>query len=377
MIIEVLGVSEYNKGAMLMLEAIRAEVKRAFPEARLAVPNSMTGAARRRLGVMGVLPAGRGGIRTTFRRLLPRSIRHRLGIARQSDVSVVLDASGFGYGDYWGEGKLEKRLVRRLADWRGPGRVAVMLPQALGPFETGRMASLFQKSANLLDLVWVRDEVSWAHVRSVADGGHIRRAPDFTNLLHPELPENMKHLGGASLIITNEKMVTGDRADQRPAYLSFLKLAAETLQRSGRQPFILVHEGEKDRRLADELNAMLDTPLTVIDLPSPLDTKAVIGAAELIVSSRFHGLVSALAAGVPALACGWSHKYNELMSDYGVGSSSVSIAEPEHWQQAMDTFLIDSESPAYRQKLAQNAEAQRALSRSMWDDTIAIIQSAK
>lgn len=373
MIIEVLGVSEHNKGAVLMLEAIRAEIKRAFPSARLAVPGTMSPTARRALNVMAVLPERGGGLRTRVRRLLPRAIRQRLGFASVEDVSVLLDASGFGYGDFWGESKLERRLVNRLTGWRKSGRVAIMLPQALGPFDTGRMASLFGRAADLLDLIWVRDNVSLGHVQRVVRKPHVRRAPDFTNLLHPPLPAEHADLEGASLIITNEKMITGDRASQRTAYLAFLRMVAETLQRSGRHPALVVHEGEKDRRLADELNALLDFPLRVVDLPSPLDTKAVIGAAELIISSRFHGLVSALAAGVPALACGWSHKYNELMSDYGVQDASVSIAEPDRWQEALDSFLLDSQSAAYRQRLSEHAKAQRALSRSMWDETIAVI----
>ena len=374
MIFEVLGVSEHNKGALLMLEAVRDQVFRAFPDARIAVPDTMSKAARSSLDLLGVLPSGSGGVRTRIKRGLPKSLRRLLGIVRPDEVSVILDASGFGYGDFWGEGKLKRRLVDRLDGWRRAGRVAVMLPQALGPFETGDMPTLFKAAVSNLDLVWVRDDVSLHHVHKVLSASHIRRAPDFTNLLHPKMPQNSQRLSGACLVIPNEKVVTGDRVHLRSAYLDFLEIAVRSLQKSGRRPLVLVHEGVKDRQIADDLNMKLDTPLQIVDLPSPLDTKAVIGSAELIISSRFHGLVSALAAGVPSLACGWSHKYNELMEDYGVPEASILLTDPGSWQIDVDNFIASSEMTGYRKRLADKAKGQQAVSQMMWDDTIRLIR---
>ena len=39
---------------------------------------------------------------------------------------------------------------------------------------------------------------------------------------------------------------------------------------------------------------------------------------DLLIGSRFHSLVFALATGVPAMAIGWSHKYTELMRLMGL-----------------------------------------------------------
>jgi len=92
------------------------------------------------------------------------------------------------------------------------------------------------------------------------------------------------------------------------------------------------------------------------------------------VSSRFHGLISALSAAVPALACGWSHKYAELMSDYGCPEFNVDLNDKASWQPKLDDLIAAGASPEYRRKLAQAGDAQRALSEGMWGDVIGLLK---
>jgi polysaccharide pyruvyl transferase WcaK-like protein len=48
------------------------------------------------------------------------------------------------------------------------------------------------------------------------------------------------------------------------------------------------------------------------------ELKAVLGACDAVVSSRYHSLVAALSMGVPCLAVGWHHKYQELFRLFGL-----------------------------------------------------------
>ena len=117
----------------------------------------------------------------------------------------------------------------------------------------------------------------------------LRRAPDFTNLLKPALPSRLSHLAGLSVVIPNEKLVSGKPKEARDNYLRFLVSAIAELRKSGRETFILVHEGAFDRQIAEEVNASLERPTQVVEEASALATKSVIAAADVVISSRFHG----------------------------------------------------------------------------------------
>ena len=57
--------------------------------------------------------------------------------------------------------------------------------------------------------------------------------------------------------------------------------------------------------------------------------KAVIARLDLLVGSRYHALVGALASGVPVCALGWAHKYAELLQPFGLAEFAL-----EHHQLA-------------------------------------------
>jgi len=47
--------------------------------------------------------------------------------------------------------------------------------------------------------------------------------------------------------------------------------------------------------------------------------KSVISNLDIVIGSRFHSLVFALASKVPVVALGWTHKYGELVRNVGLG----------------------------------------------------------
>ena len=61
-------------------------------------------------------------------------IKNKWGIVFEADIDLVLDASGFAYGDQWGVINLinTSNEILRL---KNRGAKYIFLPQALGPFE--------------------------------------------------------------------------------------------------------------------------------------------------------------------------------------------------------------------------------------------------
>lgn len=373
--VEIVGVSPHNKGALLMLEAIRAQFRERMPQARFAVPFHWPADLRYAHGLSCTFPRDRGAFdKSRWCELLPRGFRHNVGLFAPSDVDVVLDASGFGYGDYWGLHKLQRRLVSAATRWKSEHNTLVLLPQALGPFMQPGMAQAFGKVLRRADLVFVRDNASLRYVQGLgAPMEPVRSSPDFTNLLHPALPARLDAVRGAVLLIPNEKMVGGDDARRR-SYLAFLALAVRKWSAAGRRPLLLVHEGVGDRALARDLNATLAEPVDVLDEPSALVTKAIIGAAYATVSSRFHGLISAVSSGVPSLACGWTHKYQEVMADYGCPQLNMDLSDYEAWVARLDLLIASAQQDALRQQLRTAAAVQRDHSEAMWSTVFDLLQ---
>lgn len=378
---QVLGIDPANKGACLMLAALRQELGRRFPGARVAMdistPFEIPFEERLRLGVWAVTPAdwdeGRG-----FKALKGLAVRRmsgqarKMGLLHRSEIDVILDASGFAYGDFWGKAKFDRRLGAPMAGWKAAGKVVIALPQAWGAFAEPGFAETVQSTLAQADLVMARDAESLAHLQATGLAG-VERAPDFTNLLAPALPPAFEDLRGAGFVIPNSKMLEARGEGALESYLGFLEQAVACLRRACPQVHILMHEGKKDRALAERLNDRLADPLRIIDVADPLETKAILAAASALVSSRFHGLVSALSAGVPSLACGWSHKYAELMADYGAADHVAQLGTPENWEAGFAAFSRDIADPGFHARLAEAAKAQKALAAASWDRIAGVI----
>ena len=56
---------------------------------------------------------------------------------------------------------------------------------------------------------------------------------------------------------------------------------------------------------------------------SPATLRRIIGECDLFVASRFHAMVSSLAKGIPTLVTSWSHKYREVLEQFGLREWTV------------------------------------------------------
>ncbi len=71
--------------------------------------------------------------------------------------------------------------------------------------------------------------------------------------------------------------------------------------------------------------------------------KQLIGSAKLVVTARFHAMISSLATRVPVVVTGWSHKYQEVLDELDVSVPTVYL-EKDFTQQVQKSVanIIDS-----------------------------------
>jgi colanic acid/amylovoran biosynthesis protein len=330
------------------------------------------------LGLHPKASLNRGGVEWgSLANMIPERLRRRYGLVLDREVDVVIDAAGFAYSDQWGRAPLEE-LARSTRRWRRRGTKVILLPQAFGPFTDVETQKLILGAVNNADLVLPRDSISYRYLTDVTgQRDYIQQYPDFTNLIEGVAPEgfNPGNLGVA--LVPNVRMtdMTGDTSADR--YVEFMTTCAKHLLSLKASPYLLVHEGAGDERLAQEI-AAASGGIPVVKEEDPLKLKGLLGASRAVVASRYHALISALSQGVPAVATGWSHKYTELFKDYEFPEGVLSLDDDAGHVNAMLDRLVDTEaSRNLSVRLLESSERLKDLSETMWSAVESVIDGRR
>lgn len=381
MIIELSGVGFVNKGAELMLRSVVDQVATWPGENRVALPLHIGGIHQRsRINVSHLLYGDFRRLPFTLKapdkivKVLPPTWRRSMNIAVRSEVNAALDASGFAYGDSWGPVYVEQ-LIKKCRDWKQNNIPVVLLPQAFGPFKNNKVRSLFKEAVRDIDLIFARDSDSYQYLQELLNSPKVRRAPDFTNLVEGRPPAYFDRHSMQICIIPNCRMFDRNEDVERTQYLLFLRNCIQILRETGHTPFLLVHEGKKDYRLAQEAIASLDEKVQILQEPDSVHTKGIIGASKMVISSRYHGIVSALAQGVPCLATGWSHKYPLLLADYDCSECLISdITSVSALRETIHMTLREPTRSQLCKRLRTASVENKQLAQEMWHEIYEYIQ---
>ncbi len=371
MLLEIKGVQFVNKGAELMLHAALQKIGGELPDAEYAIVPDRLNTPWSKITALGCRQKIwlrkyrlQWGYLANF---IPMNVLGMYGLVSDSEIDVVLDASGLAYTDKWGTGPA-LNTARAIRKWKKQGTKVVLLPQAFGPFTSERLVGAMRVILDSADLVFARDQVSYRHLVDIAGrSSHIRMAPDFTNLVQGVVPADKKRLSGKICIIPNYRMIDKTTDEQARRYIPLVLSMIDTFCKAGHEPYLLIHEGGQDLELGNEIIRRSGRSLELIRETHPLAVKGIIGISRAVVSSRFHGLISALSQGVPALGTGWSHKYEMLFSDYGFPEGLVDLGSaPSDLANLTRPLLDDAETSALGRRLSMAAEAQKALAEAMW-----------
>ncbi|WP_076411019.1 polysaccharide pyruvyl transferase family protein [Shewanella sp. UCD-KL12] len=339
--IEICGIGFPNKGAELMLIAIKQYMQQHAIRWCMTPKNDYHYRAQYQLWQKSYIDRFGFNFAQPLA-MLPWKFRRFFGLLNESQVDIVFDASGFAYGDQWGL-KNTQRLAKNVEKWHKQGKKIVLFPQAFGPFELTGHGQLVKDICSKVDLIFARDPDSYSYLINKTDKGNVFLSPDFTPLVTTEVYKTSLAYRDYVCVIPNNKMLTkGDKTEQSH-YLEFIVNQVDTALSITDKVVLLSHDGHRDSALIESIQAKISQPVQCLYIESATELKSVIASAKVVISSRFHGLVSALSNGIPIIATGWSHKYRHLLSDYNAQAQLYKSQDKDTAAEHLTKLLNDEQ----------------------------------
>lgn len=282
-------------------------------------------------------------------------------------VDLLLDASGYAYGDTWGSGKTEKAL-RLFLSLKSAKKI--IMPQSLGPFTEDDTKLGFQKLAEASEVIYARDSVSYENAKQVIPNHpNLKQAPDFTFDLEPIRPNNPllpKHFVS---IIPNHRLTMPEHGGENKAYINFLAFCFKKVEAAGHSAILITHDTKHDIETAKSLENVLGKKIVILSYGDVRHIRWIILHSTFVISSRFHGLINALTQDVPVIGMGWTHKFKCLMTEYGCERYLVNLGDSE---QKIGELISEMFNESKRNELISTISTmkvqQQAVSEQMWKE---------
>jgi colanic acid/amylovoran biosynthesis protein len=104
-----------------------------------------------------------------------------------------------------------------------------------------------------------------------------------------------------------------------------------------------------------------------------VDLKRLVAFCDMVVVSRFHAMIAALAAGVPPLVLGWSHKYAEVMDDFEIGEEAFNFDMRDDIDLSAEVVDMRARLDVVRARISDNLNRVRALSTTQIEYVVAYL----
>lgn len=323
MTIQIDGTNSINKGAELMLYAILQQIELHYPKASVIL-NGEFGKKKISSIASPIRLSQSFGSKYWVKRIKLFQILKKLHLpsawassySAHKGVDLVFDASGFCISDQWNLPDIRSTL---MVDYYGKlaknNTKIFFLPQAWGPFEYKNTQKVLSSINNNATLIYARDKISFSYLSEARlNMSKIYKCPDFTCLINGIVPTRYLHLKDQVCIIPNVRMLDKTNLG-RDEYINFIGQIINFCKEKGKKFFILNHSDSIDRQLCDQISTHFS--IECVDYLNALEIKGVISQSFLVISSRYHGVASALNSYVPCVSTSWSHKYELLFNDFG------------------------------------------------------------
>lgn len=282
---------------------------------------------------------------------VPAGWRRHIARLRQCDGVLLIGGTTFA------DSMLYKVPWNVLAALPGYllGRPTVFLSQTVGPLRGKLNRAAARWTLRRAHGVHGRGRDSERWVRAVApqratyrpDLSFSMRVPPFAEVAAEHASARafaaaVRESGRTPVGVAPNSIVYAKARKAGKDYVAFLVDVVQTVAAQGHLPVLIPHSYRADIRklhnndrslcLAVRERLPAGVPCFYVDgdLSAPV-LRALIGELHLLVASRFHSMISALAMGVPPITYGWGHhKYSEVLAEFGVGELYSAFDELDH-----------------------------------------------
>lgn len=357
-----------NHGAEAMLATTIGRLRETHPDARFLVYSYYAGNDRRISGMRGVeffqaspqhlvLVLFPFSVLAALLKLLGLGALVRLlprGVRALNEADCLVDLAGVSFID--GRELFLAFNILTIAPAMLLGVPVVKFAQAMGPFKStiNRIAArvVLRRCAH----VFARGDATQRHLEKLnLPAEKTSRSTDVAFLMSDAdaLTEQGRASGedvirrvialrqaGLSIVgVCPSSVVAGKRAGEYEATLAKL---AETLLAQNKAVVLMPNATRADRmdkRFNNDLpiiQAILREikadpaggRLIAVDFDiHATQIRQLIEACDVLVTSRFHAMIFALSTTTPPLVVGWSHKYAEVMEDFGFSGGVLNVDE--------------------------------------------------
>ena len=250
--------------------------------------------------------------------------------------SVVVDVAGISFAD----GRGFAIVVYNALMTGVPlllGVPTVKAAQALGPFQSIPNKWLAPLVLRRVKTVCARGARTREHLDSLGgvnavDVADLAFSLDEAAGLPSAISTALSSIDSNFIVVMPSAVVKGIFESAGGNYVSAMaSLVTEIRSKTGRSVVIAPHSyraGLPEGRMNDgpvcrEVAEACAGDSQVLGLDSDLtagELRHLVALGSVLVTSRFHAMISGLATSTPTVVVGWSHKYREVLDDFGLSS---------------------------------------------------------
>ena len=258
------------------------------------------------------------------------------GCRSMLDSSVVVDVAGISFAD----GRGFAIVVYNALMTGVPlllGVPTVKAAQALGPFQSIPNKWLAPLVLRRVKTVCARGARTREHLDSLGgvnavDVADLAFSLDEAAGLPSAVSTALGSIDSNFIVVMPSAVVKGIFESAGGNYVSAMaSLVTEIRSKTGRSVVIAPHSyraGLPEGRMNDgpvcrEVAEACAGDSQVLGLDSDLtagELRHLVALGSVLVTSRFHAMISGLATSTPTVVVGWSHKYKEVLDDFGLSS---------------------------------------------------------